>query len=124
MTFLAKYPSDWITSGHLAKSLNINPVLIRNELADLKSADLIKSKEGKNGGVRLSRPAYKIPLAEIFGVAKGEGHVLAFSKNEGSKDCPIGSQIETKLDELYKDMDIIIEQHLSRISLEEFKNRF
>ncbi|MFT6054601.1 MAG: DNA-binding IscR family transcriptional regulator [Roseivirga sp.] len=95
-TFVAKYQSDWITSGHLAKSLNINPVLVRNELADLKSADLIKSKKGKNGGVRLSIPAYTIQVAEIFGVAKGEGHVLAFSKNEGSKDCPIGSQIELR----------------------------
>lgn len=124
MTFLAKYSDEWITSAHLGKSVNINPALIRKELVDLKANNLIISKEGKGGGVKLAKPAGKIQLADIFKIAKGKGHILEFSRNEGNADCLVGSQIRIKLDELYEDMDTIIEQRLAQISLEEFKDRF
>ncbi len=124
MTFLAKYPDEWITSGHLAKSVNINAALIRKELIDLKTHNLIESKEGKNGGVKLAKSADEILLAEIFKIIKGRNHILEFSKNEGNSNCPVGSQIKTKLDELYEDMDAAILKNLAKITLEEFKERF
>lgn len=124
MTFLAKYPDEWITSGHLARSVNINAALIRKEILTLKSASLIMSKEGKNGGLKLARAASEIRLSEIFTAVKGKDHILEFSKNEGNRGCPIGSQIKEKLDELYTDIDFIIERQLSELSLEEFKDRF
>ncbi len=124
MTFLAKYSGEWITSAHLARSVHINPALIRKELIDLKAHNLIESKEGKHGGVKLARPADQILLAEIFKIIKGRDHILEFSKNEGNSDCPVGSQIKTKLDELYEDMDTVIEKNLAKITLEAFKERF
>ncbi len=124
MTFLATYTDEWITSAHLGRSVNINPVLIRKELADLKTHNLVMSKEGKSGGVKLATPADQITLAEIFKIAKGTDHILEFSKNEGNADCPVGSQIRTKLDELYEDMDTVIEKKLAKITLEAFKDRF
>jgi len=124
MTFLAKYSDEWITSAHLARSVNINPALIRKELKDLKAHKLIESKEGKKGGVKLAKPADRILLAEIFKIIRGSDHILEFSKNEGNSDCPVGSQIKTKLDELYEDMDMIIEKTLAKITLEDFKERF
>lgn len=124
MTFLARYNEDWITSNHLAKSININPVLVRKEIITLKSAALIISKEGKNGGFKLAKQASKIKLSEIFTAVKGKDHVLEFSKNKGNPDCPIGSQMKAKLDALYQEMDNIIEQSLSNTTLEEFKDQF
>lgn len=124
MTFLAKYSDEWITSGHLARSVNINPVLIRKEIAVLKSNNLIISKEGKNGGLKLARPASKIKLSDVFCAVKGKDHILEFSKNEGSKSCPIGSQIKYKLDDLYLEIDQVIERSLSEVTLEAFKARF
>ncbi|MEL6305203.1 MAG: Rrf2 family transcriptional regulator, partial [Bacteroidota bacterium] len=105
---MAKYSDEWISSTHLARSVNINPALIRKELTVLKAHNLIVSKEGKYGGVKLAKPANEILLAEIFKIIKGKKHILEFSKNEGNKNCPVGSQIKTKLDELYEDMDVLI----------------
>lgn len=124
MTFLAKYSDEWISSAHLARSLNINPVLVRKELIDLKAAGFIESKEGKNGGVRLAKPADQIRLSEIFSAIKGKDHILKFSKNKGNPNCPIGSQIKNKLEDLYQEMDQLILQSLSKMTLEEFKDRF
>ena len=124
MTFLARYSDEWITSAHLARSVSINPALIRKELTDLKAHSLIESKEGRHGGVKLARPADQILLAEIFNIIKGRDHILEFSKNEGNSDCPVGSQIKMKLDELYEDMDTVIAINLEKITLEAFKERF
>ncbi|WP_405207147.1 Rrf2 family transcriptional regulator [Aquimarina sp. LLG6339-5] len=124
MTFLAAYTDEWISSNHLASSLNINPVLVRKELIILKENNLIQSKEGKNGGVKLFKPASKIKLSDIFSIAKGDDHILSFSKNEGNPNCPIGSNIKKNLGKIYIQMDDIIEQTLSKMTLEEFKNQF
>jgi Rrf2 family protein len=124
MTFLARYTDQWITSSHLANSININPALVRKELAELSNHKLLESKEGKYGGVRLARPAFQIQLSEIFQVVKGSDHILEYCKNEGNRNCPIGRQIETQLDLLYSDMDDLLARSLEKISLEEFKNRF
>ena len=51
MTLLAMFPEEWISSKTMAESIHINPVLVRQELRKLKEAELIQSKEGKNGGV-------------------------------------------------------------------------
>lgn len=124
MTFLARYNEEWITSSHLARSVNVNPVLVRKEVVNLKSRKLIISKEGKNGGLKLARPATDIKLSEIFSVVKGNNHILEFSKNEGNPNCEIGSQIKEKLGDLYEELDHLIENSLSNTTLEEFKNKF
>lgn len=124
MTFLAAYPDEWITSSHLARSLNINPALVRKEIIILKANNLIQSKEGKNGGVKLFKPASKIKLSDIFSIVKGKDHILGFSKNEGNPNCPIGSNIKENLGKIYIQMDDIIEQTLAKMTLEEFKNQF
>ena len=54
MTLLASAPDEFMTSNTMAGSLNVNPVLVRKELAGLKKLGLIESKEGKNGGVNLA----------------------------------------------------------------------
>lgn len=124
VTFLAKYNEDWISSSHLAKSINTNPTFVRKVLKLLKDAGYITSKEGKDGGVRLSKAASKIKLSEIFILAKGEENVLGYAKNEGYEGCAIGSQIKDKLGELYVELDELMMKKLMTITLEEFKNRF
>ena len=123
-TFLAKYNDEWISSSHLARSININPVLVRKELALLKSRNLIESKEGKNGGVRLSKKASKITLSDIFELVKGDDYIFGYSKNKGNPDCPIGSQMNKNLSKLYEELDELVNDKLTKITLEEFKNQF
>lgn len=124
MTFLAKYDEDWISSSHLARSININPVLVRKELVLLKAKNLIESKEGKNGGVRLGKAASKIKLSDIFDLVKGDDYVFGYAKNEANPDCEIGSQMNKNLTALYKELDDLLISKLSEITLEEFKNQF
>ncbi len=125
MTLLASAPSDvYLSSSFIAGSLNINPVLVRKELSELNRLNLIESKEGKHGGVRLSKSADKIKLSEIFNLVKGDDHILGYSKNEPNPKCPIGKNINKNLAKLYSEIDSQVETVLENITLEAFKNQF
>lgn len=49
----------WLSSDYIAGSININPVVVRKEIRKLKEAQLVISKEGKNGGVRIAEDINK-----------------------------------------------------------------
>lgn len=124
MTLLAFDKDSWHSSSFIASSLNVNPVLVRNELAALKQYRLIESKEGKNGGVRLLKPANTILLSDLFKIIKGDHHVLTLSKNTPNPKCPIGKQINGNLENLFENIDNQIINSLSNDTLEDFKNQF
>ena len=125
MTLLSYYEGDNLyTSAEISQSININPSLVRVELATLKNAGLLESKEGKNGGVRLGKSARNITLGDIFMAVKGESHVLSFSKNMPDVSCKIGQQINDKLDTIFDKVDYSIVKELHNQTLEEFKNQF
>ncbi len=124
MTLLAAVKGEYLSSTDIAGSLNINPVLVRKELSELKSHNFIESKEGKHGGVRLLKPAKDIKLSDIFNLVKGNSHTLGLAKNDPNPDCPIGRKINDNLNKLYDKIDSRIEQSLKETTLEEFKNLF
>lgn len=124
MTLLAMYKEDWFTSTIIASSLNINPVLVRKELATLKKSGLIESKEGKNGGVHILKDANKIYLSDIFKIVKGSDTVLSMLKNKPNPNCKIGKKINTKLEIVLNTVDNAIINELKMQTLEEFKNQF
>lgn len=124
MTLLAYYPGEWHSSSKIAKSLKINPVLVRKEIKSLKDGGLIESKEGKNGGVRLGKSAKIITLADIFEAVKGSNHVLNLSNNIPDVHCKIGGQINDKLLSIFDTIDSAILNVLKPQTLEEFKNQF
>lgn len=124
MTILAMYKDDWHTSTDIAKSLNTNPVLVRKEIANLKKGNLIESKEGKYGGIRLLKNANKIYLSDIFLLAKGDEHVLSLSNNTPDPTCRVGKQINKNLKVVLKNIDNSIIESLKNQTLESFKNQF
>lgn len=124
MTLLADVEGEYMSSNDMAGSMNVNPVLVRKELAELKKLNLVESKEGKNGGVRLNKAAKDIRMSEIFDIAKGEGFALGFAKNEPNPKCPIGKKMNSNLSMLFMEIDDNIKSTLEKTTLEDFKNQF
>lgn len=123
LTLLSKFPDEYLSSEFLAGSMNLHPVLIRKEIANLKKHNIVESKEGKKGGTKLLRPAEKINLDDIFKMTF-EKVTLGYSKNDPNPDCPVGKNINNKLDELYDEINDKISKELSTISLTEFSGKF
>lgn len=123
LTLLSKFPDEYLSSEFIAGSMNVHPVLVRKEIANLKKNKVVESKEGKNGGTKLLKPAYNINLDDIFKMTF-ETVSLGYSKNDPNPKCPVGKQINEKLDELYSDINQKISKQLSGISLTAFSDQF
>ena len=123
LTLLAKFPNEFMASDYIAGSLNIHPVLVRKEISNLKRNNLIESKEGKNGGVKLNVSPSSLTLEKIFKITFDKAS-LGFSKNEPNPKCPVGNKINDNLSDLYENLNQTISNQLANITLEEFAQKF
>ncbi|MFH7013321.1 Rrf2 family transcriptional regulator [Flavobacterium sp. FlaQc-52] len=123
LTLLTKFPNDYLSSEFIAGSINLNPVLVRKEIANLKANHIVESKEGKNGGTKLSKAASNITLKEVFEMTLDTIN-LGYAKNQPNPDCPVGKKINQNLAELYAEMNEKVSLQLSGITLEDFSNQF
>jgi Rrf2 family protein len=123
LTLLSKTGDELMSSDYIAGSININPALARKEISNLRNLGLISSKEGKSGGYVLAKASTQITLADVYQAVKNQP-VLGSAKNTPNPDCPVGKQINKKLDELYDDLDKTLLKKLGSITIEDFANKF
>ncbi len=123
LNLLSEHPDEYLTSEYIANSVNLNPVLIRKEIANLKKNNIVESKEGKNGGTKLAISPSKITLGTIFKITF-DTVSLGYSINEPNPECAVGKQINKKLDKLYEKINDKIILQLSNITLQDFANKF
>lgn len=123
LTLLASAEGELLSSDLIAGSININPVLVRKEISNLRNHGLIESKEGKNGGATLARPADKIRLSEVYHAVQ-QASLLGNSKNKPNPDCLVGKQINQHLDHLYQEIEGALLHKLDKTSLADFLRQF
>jgi len=123
MTLLAKEPSEWLTSEWIAGSINVNPVIIRKELINLKKTGLVESRQGKEGGVRISRKPEEISISDIYNSVKNT-EVLGKKNQFPNPDCSVGKDINNKLDVLFNETDNLVNDFLNKKRLSDFVKLF
>ena len=123
LTLLNKFPEDVLSSEYLAGSININAVLVRKELSNLKRHGLVDSREGKNGGAFLAKPARQILLSDVYEAVR-ETSFLGKSKNTPNPKCVVGKEINKHLDRLYDDVEEALIAKLGKTTLADFSKKF
>ncbi|WP_028122394.1 RrF2 family transcriptional regulator [Epilithonimonas tenax] len=123
MTLLAKDPQEWLTSDWIAGSINVNPVIVRKELGNLKKAALVESRQGKDGGVRISKNAEDINVAEIYEAIKS-AEILGKKNQKPNPLCAVGKDINKNLNLLFSETDGLVLQFLSNKKLSDFTSQF
>jgi Rrf2 family protein len=123
LTLLESAKGQLLSSDYLASSININPVLVRKELINLRKHGLVASKEGKNGGSYLTKPAKDILLSDVY-LAVKQANILGQAKNEPNPKCPVGRQINKHLDTLYNDAEQALLAQLKNTTLQSFADQF
>lgn len=110
-----------VTSDFLAGSTNVNPVIIRKILIQLKAAGLVKVARG-TGGATISRPLGEITFLDIYKAVEcvGNGELFHFHENPNT-DCPVGRNIHVILDDKLQRVQAAMERELASITLEEVK---
>lgn len=123
LTLLEKAKGELLSSEYLAGSININPVLVRKELSNLRNHGFVSSKEGKNGGSTLAISGKDITLGSIYKCVK-QISLLGHQKNSPNPKCPIGKDINMHLDNLYNETEKVLIAQLSKQTLTDFSNQF
>ena len=87
-----------VTSEFLAASINVNPVIIRRILSQLKEAGIIEVKRG-TGGAAPAKPLEEITFLDVYRAVEciEENALFHFHENP-NPDCPVGRNIHKILD--------------------------
>jgi len=112
----------WLSSEYIALSIQVNAVVVRKEIASLKAAALLISKEGKGGGIRINNEKERITLADIYQSTKQ--NELSGKFNNPNPACIVGKNINSKLQELYQEVDTDIVVRLEKMTLADFSKTF
>ncbi len=110
-----------ITSDFLASSTNVNPVIIRKILGQLKAAGLLDIKRG-SGGASITKPLDKISFLDIYYAVEciDNGELFHFHENP-NMECPIGRNIHLIMDDKLKRVQGAMEKELASITLQDIK---
>ena len=106
-----------ITSDFLAGSIQVNTVIIRNIMSQLRNAGLIKVSRG-TGGAELAKDPAEISFYDIYVAVESieDGKLFRFHKNP-NPDCPVGRNIHLLLDDMLDDIQDAMEREMKRYTV-------
>lgn len=111
-----------ITSDFLASSINVNPVIIRKILSQLKDAGLIEVKRGP-GGATIAKPLDEVTFFDVYqSVDCIEENTLFHFHENPNMDCPVGKNIHQVLDDKLLRIQAAMEQELKSITLADMES--
>ena len=110
-----------ITSDFLAGSTNVNPVIIRKILSQLKAAGLVNVTRG-SGGATIAKPLSDITFLDIYKAVEciDKGELFHFHENP-NPECPVGKSIHNILDDKLRRVQEALEKELASITLEDIR---
>jgi len=108
-----------VTSDFLALSTNVNPVIIRKILGQLKAAQLVNVVRG-SGGASIAKPIEEITFLDIYKAVDcvGNGELFHFHEKP-NQDCEVGRNIHEVLDEKLLRVQKAMEDELASITLKD-----
>ena len=111
-----------ITSDFLASSINVNPVIIRKILSQLKSAGLIEVARG-TGGTTVTRPIDEITFYDVYLAVDllDEGELFHFH-DRPNPNCPVGKNIHTALDDKLSHIQGALENEMKKYTIADVVN--
>lgn len=108
-----------VTSDFLASSVNVNPVVIRRLLQQLKKAGIVKVVRG-SGGTDVEKPLNEITLLDIYNAVEcvEEGKLFHFHENPNPL-CPVGKNIHAILDIRLEKIQKAMEKELESVTIQD-----
>lgn len=123
ITDLNNSEGQWGSSQFLVCSINANAAMVRKELGNLKEYGLATSKAGKYAGRALAKPAADIERSDIYKAVR-QTPVLGSGQDDPNSHCPIGSQINDHLSQLYQETEETLINKLAQPTLANFCRQF
>lgn len=108
-----------VTSDFLASSVNVNPVVIRRLLQQLKKAGIVSVIRG-SGGTNIEKPIDEITLLDVYNAVEcvDEGELFHFHENP-SPLCPVGRNIHNILDGRLEKIQNAMEKEMKSVTIQD-----
>lgn len=106
-----------VTSNFIAGSTNVNPVIVRGVLSQLKEAGIVNIRQGASG-ITLAKPLDAITFYDIYKAVdsvKDEG--LFHFHEHPNPDCPVGRNIHAATDCRLSQIQTSMENEMKQIKL-------
>ncbi|MCD7893173.1 MAG: Rrf2 family transcriptional regulator [Erysipelotrichaceae bacterium] len=119
LTCIDTFKNEKVTSEFLASSVQVNPVIIRKILSQLKAADIIKVQRG-SGGSTIIKPLNEITFYDIYEAVEciNNDELFHFHENP-NQNCPVGRNIHHALDDKLQQVQTALENELKQITLQD-----
>lgn len=112
--FEGKYKT---TSTFLAGSVNVNPVIIRKTLGQLKEAGLVTVEAGV-GGSSLAKNPKDITLLDVFNAVENPDEDLFHFHENPNPECPVGQTVHSILDGKLDAVKLAMEDSMKSVTLQ------
>lgn len=111
-----------VTSDFIASSVNVNPVVIRRLLQQLKKAGIVQVMRG-SGGTDTARPIDEITLLDVYNAVEcvDEGGLFHFHENPNQL-CPVGRNIHAVLDVRLDEIQKAMEKEMGSVTIQDVLN--
>src|SRR5882757_3567500 len=90
--------------------------------SELAESKLVVSQSGSMGGSRLARQPEQITLLDIYQAVESRG-VFSLHRHPPNRDCPVGVNIGTVLNEVLDEVDTAVERVLANITIKDVVSR-
>ena len=117
------HKKETASSEQLAENICTNPARVRKVMGKLKKAGILSTKEGADGGYRLTVPADGITLCQVGKAV--DAHFVSARWHSGDTDMPclVASGMAGLMDELYGQLDNLCKNHLESITISKIAHR-
>lgn len=106
-----------LTSEFLAASVNVNPVIIRKILAQLKAAGIVQVTRGSGGASLICDPNTTTLLDLYRAIDPVENNQLFHFHENPNKQCPVGHSVHQVLDARLMSAQQAMENDLAKTTL-------
>lgn len=112
-----------VTSEFLASSVNVNPVVIRRLLQQLKLAGIVNVVRG-SGGTEIAKSLEDITLLDIYYAVEcvENGKLFHFHENPNHL-CPVGKNIHNILDERIDTIQEAMEKEMKSVTIADIMDK-
>ena len=122
MTILSHHVNDEIVSEKLSDSIKAEPSFVRKVLAKLSKAGLVTSLRGRNGRIKIAKPASQISLLDIY-KATEVPEVFAVHAYAEEKTCGVSCAHKKSMNMILKKAQLAFETSLKKTLLSEIEKQ-
>ena len=112
-----------LSSEALAENICTNPTRVRRVLAGLKKAGMVETREGLDGGYRLTADPATLSLRQVAEAVNTRFVDCAWHSGDIDRDCSICSGMAGVMDALYRQMNEQCAAYLSHITITDIETQ-